>query len=252
MTFRLPTVDRPLRMYHADTLTAMRGLPSESFDAVITDPPYGIAFETNHRKEKADQFAGILNDERPFVWWLYDAARLLKEGGCLVCFCRWDVQEAFRVAIEWAGLEVKAQLIWDKGNWSMGDLEGAPGLQHELMWFATKGKFKLPGKRPSSIYPFARVPADKMVHPNEKPAGLIRKLLHDYTKRGDSVLEPFGGSGVTGMTCYSEGRLCFMTELDETHFANQKARFAALSDPNKLGSAPDFTKPTKYDDQPLI
>ena len=252
MIYKLPTPDAPLRMYNADCLTVMRDLPSESFDMCLTDPPYGIGFSLLQRENNTEGFEKILNDERPFVWWLFDAARLLKEGGCLVCFCRWDVAEAFRLAIGWAGLEVKQQLIWDKGNWSMGDLEGAPGTQHEMMWFAVKGRFRLPGKRPSSIYPFARVSADKMIHPNEKPPALLRKLLHDYTRQGDAVLEPFGGSGSTGMTCYSEGRLCFMTELDPGHYANQKKRFAALTDPQKMGRKPVFAAPAKRADAPLF
>ena len=64
-------------MYNADTLTALRQLPSESFDMCLTDPPWGISYTTWHGKEYAGSDR-IVNDDRPFVWWLYDAARLLR------------------------------------------------------------------------------------------------------------------------------------------------------------------------------
>src|SRR5690348_10327186 len=71
-------------------------------DAFIVDPPYGIDFQSHHR-QRDERVRKIANDARPFIWWLYDAYRITREGGALLCFCRWDVQEAFRQAIEWAG-----------------------------------------------------------------------------------------------------------------------------------------------------
>jgi DNA modification methylase len=97
-----------------DCREVMMGMKAESVDAVVTDPPYGIAYQSKN-------LAPILNDERPYIWWLADAYRITKRPGGLLCFCRWDVQEAFRFAIEIAGFKIRSQVIWDREAHGAGD-----------------------------------------------------------------------------------------------------------------------------------
>ena len=63
-----------------DSLTVLRDMEADSVDMVITDPPYGIDYQSG-RKEKARRLAKIANDKAPFIWWIYDAARVVKRGG---------------------------------------------------------------------------------------------------------------------------------------------------------------------------
>lgn len=63
-----------------DSLTVLRDMEAESVDMVITDPPYGINYQSG-RKEKDRRLAKISNDKAPFIWWIYDAARVLKSRG---------------------------------------------------------------------------------------------------------------------------------------------------------------------------
>jgi len=194
----------------------MRRLPDASVDAIITDPPYGMAYQSAWRTER-ERFDPIANDGFPFVWWLSDAARLLRDGGCVLCFCRWDSAEAFRVAIGWTGLRVASQVIWDREVHGMGDLTGSPAPRHDTIWFATKGKYTFPGKRPTSIVRHQRVAAEALVHPNEKPIGLMVDLVRSYTPEGAVVLDPFAGSGATGVACAKNGRGFVGVELDQTY-----------------------------------
>ncbi len=80
------------KLIHGDSLTVLRQMEPESVDAIITDPPYGINYVSQTG-------ARIKNDTAPFIWFLYDAFRVLKSGssgrGTLVCFTRWDVQQVF-------------------------------------------------------------------------------------------------------------------------------------------------------------
>lgn len=62
-----------------DSLTVLRDMEADSVDMVITDPPYGIDYQSG-RKEKASRLAKIANDKAPFIWWIYDAARVVKRG----------------------------------------------------------------------------------------------------------------------------------------------------------------------------
>lgn len=191
-----------------DTLDVLRHFEDGQFDAVVTDPPYGIKYRPN-------RFESIANDDAPYVWWLADAHRVLRDGGALLCFCRWDVQEAFRVAIGWAGFTVRSQVIWDRDTHGTGDVRGAFAPRHDVVWFATKGRFAFPNGRPASIVKAMRVSGDELCHPNQKPVSLMRQLVRAVTRRGDVILDPFAGSGSTLVAAAHEGRFAVGIELDQ-------------------------------------
>lgn len=75
---------QPNTVITGDSLTILRNMESESVDMVITDPPYGIDYQSCRVKNR--KFAKISNDKSPYIWWIYDAARVLKSdgGGCFV------------------------------------------------------------------------------------------------------------------------------------------------------------------------
>lgn len=190
---------------HGDCLDLMRALPDASVDAVVTDPPYGIRYQSARRTD-TERFKPVANDEQPFVWFLWDAARVLRPGGHLVCFCRHDVQEPFRIAINWAGLRVKSHIVWDRQAHGLGDLSCSFAPQHDVAWHAVKGSAKMCSPtRPVSVIRSARVAADKLEHPTQKPIELMRYLVRAVTPPGGLVLDPFTGSGSTGVAAVREG-----------------------------------------------
>ena len=73
----------PNTLIHGDALTVLRQMESVSIDFIITDPPYGIDFQSNRPRSKdpAAKKPKIANDKSPFIWWLYDAFRVLTDGG---------------------------------------------------------------------------------------------------------------------------------------------------------------------------
>lgn len=216
---QMPTRDEPVTVIEGDCLGLLRELPDGCCDAIVTDPPYGMSFQSARRTEKTERFDKIANDDQPYVWWLREAARVVAPGGCLVCFCRWDTAEAFRLAIGWAGFRIGAQLVWDRVVHGMGDLTGRPSPQHDTIWFAVAGRYKLPGDRPTSVYRHQRLGGEELDHPNQKPVALMRELIRDYVPPGGLVVEPFAGSGTTGWAAVAEGRRCLMMEVDPTYVA---------------------------------
>jgi len=135
----------------------MRELSSASADCILTDPPYGIRYRTKRNADQPNWKRRITNDESPFIWWLHEAYRVLKDGGCLVCFCRWDVEDVFRMAIRAAAFAVRSQIVWDKECHSAGDTRATFAPQHENLIFATKGRFAFPHGRPRSVMRVKRV-----------------------------------------------------------------------------------------------
>jgi len=82
-------------VYKGDCLDFIQRLDDYSIDVCITDPPYGIGYQSNRKKDKEQYKDKILNDEKPFVDWIKPLFAKMKDGGRLVIFYRWDVQDAF-------------------------------------------------------------------------------------------------------------------------------------------------------------
>lgn len=192
-------------IHQGDCLDVLKTFPDNSVDSVVTDPPYGIDYQSARRTAEK-RSAKIANDKTPFIWWLYDAARIMREGAALACFCEWKHAEKFRMAIECAGLTIRSQCIWDRDWHGMADPKVCFAPQHDIVWFATKGKgFAFPNKRPSSVLRYRKVSPDALVHPNEKPVELLRDLVQSITPPSGIVLDPFAGSGSTLVAAMLEG-----------------------------------------------
>ena len=207
---------------HGDSLTVLRQMEPESVDAIITDPPYGIDYHTKGTG------ASIKNDKAPFIWFLYDAFRVLKSGasgrGTLICFTRWDVEQTFIDAIQLAGFNVKSEVIWNKVLHGMGDLKAQFAPTHENIVFAIKGKFSFPGHRPNDLITHQKLAASQMIHPTEKPVSLLADLITAVTKPGDLIFDPFAGSGSTLVAARKTGRRFVGVELDDEYFEKARRR----------------------------
>jgi DNA modification methylase len=218
-----------IQLMQGDCLELMKGIADKSVDCIITDPPYGMDYQSSRRIDKEKRHKKILNDKTPFVWFLYDAFRVLKDESCILVFCRWDSQEAFKSALVWSGFTVKSQIIWDREHHGMGDLSGSPAPCHDVIWFAVKGKYKLPSKRPKDIVKSKRLSGEQLSHPNEKPVDLMEQLVNSYAKENEVILDPFMGSGTTGVACLNTNRRFIGIELDETYFNIAKERIYATA-----------------------
>lgn len=208
---------------HGDSLSVLRELPDGCIDAVIADPPYGINYVSQTG-------ARIQNDKNPFIWFLYDAFRVLKpNGGALVCFTRWDVQQAFIDAMKIAGFQVKSEVVWDKVYHGMGDIKARFAPTHENIIFAVKGKFAFPGGRPRDLLTHAKINSAHMVHPTEKPVELMEDIITSITRADDIILDPFAGSGSTLVAAKQTGRRYIGIELDDTYYHTALQRLEAAT-----------------------
>ena len=225
MTGTTPNVDTIIQ---GDCLEVMKEIPDKSIDLVLTDPPYGIDYQSSRRTDKSKRFDKISNDKSPFLAWLPEAYRLLKDDGALLCFCRWDVQENFRDAITQSEFKIKSQVIWDREVHGMGDLNGAFAPCHDIIWFATKGNFRFYSTRPASVIRCQRLDASGMIHPNQKPIGLFEKLIIPCSDIGQNVLDPFLGSGTTAVAAKRTGRHFIGIELSPEYCEIARKRVAAV------------------------
>ena len=207
-----------------DCLEVMRGMADGSVDAVITDPPYGISYQSAWRTDKESRFAVLNNDDVVLDKWLVEAYRVAKDTACLFCFCRWDTEDEFKKLIIDAGWNVKSQVIWDRVVHGLGDLESAYAPQHDNAWFAIKGKYKFQNGRPKSVYRAKRVPAEQLLHPTQKPESLMKMIVGDLTQKNDVVLDCFAGVFTTGVACVQTNRNFIGIEIDPDYFAIAERR----------------------------
>lgn len=204
-------------IYNESCMDTIGRMQDCSIDCIITDPPYGISYQSARRTDKEQWKPKIANDEQPYTEWIKPVFDKLKDGGRLICFYRWDVQDDFLAAISDAGFTVKSQIVWDKVVHGMGDLKGEFAPQHELMIYATKGRYEFSGKRPKTVYRTQRVQPELLVHPNEKPVNLLQAIIRDISVKGELIYEPFCGSGSTVIACQQEQRKFIGSELSEDY-----------------------------------
>lgn len=197
-----------------DSVDLLKAVPTNSVDFVFTDPPYGIGYVSNYYVGTNPHDA-IVNDaavDTQFnTAWIAEASRVSKPDSAVMIFTRWDVWQ------EWVDMitphwDIKNMVVWVKNNWSAGDLTGNVGNQHELIIFAARGKFKIRGHRYTNVWHFDRVPPAR--HPTEKPVSLIDRGIELCTSPGDTVLDPFLGSGTTLQSCRRTGRNGVGFEID--------------------------------------
>jgi site-specific DNA-methyltransferase (adenine-specific) len=209
-----------------DKKTGLPSLPDNSANLFLTDPPFGIDYQSARRTDSLKRHKKIKNDKTPYTVWVNEAYRILKPGGRIVTFYRWDVAYEFIFSLKAAGFDVIWELIWDKVIHGMGDLRAGIAPQHESMIYATKGRYEFPNSRPKSIYRCKRTNANDMIHPNEKPITLFRALLKDFAETGDIVIDPFGGSASSLIACEQMGFDYIGWELDPDYYEAAQKRMS--------------------------
>lgn len=120
------------------------------------------------------------------------------------------------MAIRDAGWQVKHELIWVKNNHVLGRADYF--YKHEPIMYGWKKKhiWYGNGEFNKSVWEIPK-PAKSELHPTMKPVRLIANCIDNSTKRGDVVLDVFGGSGSTLIACEETGRKCRMMELSEKY-----------------------------------
>lgn len=169
------------------------------FDAVVTDPPYGMRFRSNNRAVRYDEIAFDAEE------WPLEFASSIDVRHSRYVFCRWDDLRRIHPP--------KSCVTWVKNNWSMGDLDHEHARQTEIILFWPGPAHFFPCGRPSDVMEAART--GNNYHPTEKPVSLMERLCR-WTH--GTVVDPFMGSGTTGVACARLGRKFTGVEISPAYF----------------------------------
>lgn len=186
---------------------------------IITDPPYNVAFESSDGLSiKNDKMA---NDK--FYEFLLSAfknmAAHLEKGGSAYVFHADTEGLNFRKAFMDAGFHLSGCCIWVKNSLVLGRSDYQ--WQHEpvLYGFLQNGKHywsKSAGRSQTTIWNFDK-PKKNKNHPTSKPLDLLAYPIGNSSQENAIVIDTFGGSGSTLMTCEQTNRVCHTMELDEKY-----------------------------------
>jgi site-specific DNA-methyltransferase (adenine-specific) len=216
-----------VKLMMGDCLDRMSEIPDGSVDMVLTDPPYGMDYQSN-RRTATDRFAKISNDAE--LGWLEgfvdECSRVMRDNSAAYVFCSWHKVDVFKQAFE-KKFKIKNVIVWVKNNHGSGDLRGAYAPKHEFILYMHKGRSLLRNSRTPDVMFADKVSGSKMVHPTEKPIPLLERFVVNNTDEGDTIVDPFMGSGTTGVACVNTGRNFIGIEMDSAYFKIAEGRINA-------------------------
>jgi len=205
-----------IQLMQGDCLEVMKEIPDGSVDMILTDPPYGMRLNPQRKTAK---FHGetIKNDDN-LSWvkgFFNEAFRVTGKVSSAIIFCNHHCIAEFITAAKKSRFEVKNLIVWNKGHFGMG---GNWRPCHEMILILTKGRFVTHSKRLKTIIDFKKIHHTRSVHPTEKPVNLLEHLISAPDSDPMLVLDPFMGSGTTGIAAKNLGRKFIGIELDEEYF----------------------------------
>ncbi|MBP2231781.1 site-specific DNA-methyltransferase (adenine-specific) [Azospirillum agricola] len=234
--------DRAAVLFRGDVLHVLPTLEAGSVDHVFTDPPYSSGGQSRGARmgitsqkyifgdKKAGRYPDFLGDNRDqrgyaywFTLWASFCYRLLKPGGVFATFTDWRQAPATSDAIQAAGLVWRGTVVWDKTEGSRPD-KGRFRHQAEYLLWASHGPHR-PGPDAPCLPGVFRHPVravDKH-HMAGKPTALMADLLR-ITQPGDIILDPFMGSGTTGVAAIQSGRRFIGIEQSPAIFETAASR----------------------------
>jgi len=222
------------QIIHGDCIECMDELPTNIANLVITDPPFGVDYESRLRAESFGKIEGDGQNDPVVSWafarWYY----LLKDNSHFYTFTRWDVLPRFQHLLKHWGFNVKSCIVGKRAAHSCGDLDYSFSPSHEMILFAQKGQRKfsettirrlgdgkgfvrrfddmvdwLPVNEPSKNF---------MFHPTQKSLELIEFFMLVSSNEGDLVIDPFSGSGITAIAAWDLNRKFICYEKDEKYY----------------------------------
>ena len=256
-----------VRLHPGDALEVLSRFPDESVDCVWTDPPYmlsngGVTCVAGRmvsvNKGSWDESRGIEADHRFNLAWTAACRRVLKPAGTIWVTGTLHVYPSVGMALQQNGFRLLNDIIWEKPNpppnlgcrtfthstevvlWAS---KSAKGSRHRYTFNYDEMKQENGGRQMKTVWRMKAPSASEKrfgKHPTQKPLALIDRCLRASTHEGDVVLDPFAGSGSTGVAAAKLRRRFIGIEIDP-EFIGISARRLGL-DPFSPGSCPDDTE----------
>lgn len=250
------------QLIHGDCLDVLASFGDKTVDHAIFDAPYEAEAHTKARRSLKDStqrrgavntgkvrridqplvisFGAITEEERTGI--AIQAARVTRRW--VMTFCQIEAVGTWRKAFEAAGLEWIRGGIWRKPNGAPQFTGDRPGQGFECIAIAhaklpTRKRWNGEGKHAVWTVPLDHGAGggERNEHPTQKPLDLMLDLVRDFTDEGETILDPFAGSGTTGIAALRLGRHFIGIEKDATYAALARDRLEAEVNGSTLRAA---------------
>lgn len=263
-----------------DCLEVLADIPSESIQLIICDPPYNISVAEWDSRSDYKEWSDI---------WLKEARRVLSKSGNLVIFggLQYQGEEGSGDLLSVIhSIRTKKMfnlvnlIVWNYPN-GMGAQRFFANRHEEIAWFSKTKKYFFDldavrepydektkraylrdkrlrpenvekGRNPTNVWKLGRLngnAVERVGHPTQKPASVIRRLVKSLSYEGSTVLDFFAGSGVTSRVCIEEGRHSFSADLADETFDYFESQIAHASK-GVLGKY-DVLEPMRWGEHPI-
>lgn len=206
-----PKVRGLVTLAQADARAFLATLAEASVDLVVTDPPYLFDRGTTYFR---DWFPDLPDEAWPEI--LAECYRVLRADRHAYVICDERSLPVFKKAATGAGFRLTKAIVWNKMTPGLGG--GAYRPQREWILFLEKGRRSGNRRDLGDVLSFPRV-MRRGHYPTEKPLELLKVLISQSSQPGESVLDPFCGSGSTGRAARELGRRALLCDLDASSAA---------------------------------
>ena len=207
--------DGSVQLYCGDCLEI---LPHVKADVVVTDPPYGIKADKKQSNRANKKHGSALAKSKDYGDSNWDISSPNKQ---FFDVCREISSEQVFFGGNYFTDKLPASsswIVWDKDNGTNGYAD------FELAWTSHKKAARKARWRWHGFMQEPGHPKDIRVHPTQKPLGLMKWVIENYTNESDLVCDAYMGSGTTGVACVNTGRRFIGIELNKEYFEIAKGR----------------------------
>lgn len=229
-----------IELIFGDSIELMRNIESNSINLIFADPPYNLSgdkYLTTKNGKVAKLHKGewdVIDNIHTFnESWIKECIRLLSDNGTLWITGTLHNHPSVGVILKKLGMWIINDVIWFKRNATplLSNNRFAPST--ELIWVASKTKkyffnYNIAknlngGKQMKNLWEI-NAERHKTIHPTEKPEKLLERIILIGSKEGDKVLDPFMGSGTTGVVAKRLKRNFIGYEINQEYFNIAKKR----------------------------
>lgn len=232
-----------IRLYNDDCVKSMRQIESDTIDLIVTDPPYNLGNfmknrDTNLKRMRENFFVSAGWDNLEFEEWeqsmdsfFSESARVIKNGGSMIVFMAIIKVESIIKLAEKHGFYYKTTGIWHKTNPMPRNMNlHFVNSTEAWLYFTYKKRTGTFNNEGALYHDFIETSVTSSgerkfgKHPTQKPESLIQHFIELLSNPEDIVMDPFMGSGTTGVVSKKFGRNFVGIELDKDYFeiANQR------------------------------
>lgn len=235
-------------LFNADCLDVLKKINAQSVDLILTDPPYNLGIfmqnrDTNLRKMRSNFFGASDWDNLDYEQWsrsldlfFQESAKIIKIGGSMIVFMAIiKVESVIRIAEKY-GFYYKTTGIWHKLNPMPRNMNlHFVNSTEAWIYFTYKTKTGTFNNNGDVIHDFVEtaltVRSEKTYgkHPTQKPIQLMEHFIKILSNKGDLVIDPFMGSGSTGVAAKLLGRNFIGIEINQTYFTIAKNRIEEIN-----------------------